>query len=224
MSVVLDYLTEADFGMATTAAISEPVSLDQVLAHLRIDEDAGDSAFLESVVIPAARQLAEERSGSVIKPARYQQTLSEFPRSGGSSLAPFTRSSNSLPIKFARGLIESVESVSYIDISGVNKSLDVSKLSIVKIDQANVQLCLNAGGDWPQTAKVSNAVTITYLAGMLPEKFATQFPSVIHWILLACGWAYENREMFLTGKGTAIEIPAGYADSLLKPITISTRF
>ncbi len=226
MSVLLNYLTQADFGGASADAIAEPVSLEQVLAHLRVDSDAGDSAFIESVIIPSARQLAEERSGSAIKPARYRQILSSFPRSarGGFSHAPFSRASKNLPIQFSRGLIESVESVSYIDASGVNRPLDVSKLSIVKSDQANAELSLAAGNEWPQAADVANAVTITYLAGMLPEKFASQFPSVIHWILLACGWAYENREMFLTGKSAAIEIPADYADSLLKPITISTRF
>ena len=91
-------------------------------------------------------------------------------------------------------------------------------------DAANVDLSLGAGSFWPQTADVANAVSIVYRAGMLPADFASAFPSVIHWILLACGWAYENREMFLIGKTAAIEMPASYVDSLLEPITVSTRF
>lgn len=229
MAVLLNYLTQADFGSGV-GAIFEPVSLETVLSHLRIESDAGDSAFIESVIIPAARQLAERRSGSAIRPARYKQTLSAFPRhernrtNDSLSFAPFNRASRSLPIKFAHGLINSVDSVVYIDTQGVSQTLDVSTLNVVVVDSANVELSLSAGAYWPQTADVANAVTVTYKAGMLPEDFASFFPSVIHWILLACGWAYENREMFLIGKTAAIEMPASYVDTLLEPITVSTRF
>lgn len=229
MAVLLNYLTQADLGSGV-GTIFEPVSLETVLSHLRIESDTGDSAFIESVIIPSARQLAERKSGSAIRPARYKQTLSAFPRherdrvSGASSFAPFSRASKSLPIKFAHGLINSVDSVTYIDTQGVTQTLDVSTLNIVVVDSANVELSLSAGAFWPQTADAANAVTIIYRAGMLPDDFASFFPSVIHWILLACGWAYENREMFLIGKTAAIEMPASYVDTLLEPITVSPRF
>jgi hypothetical protein len=229
MAVLLNYLTQADFGVGV-GAIFEPVALETVLSSLRIESDSGDSAFIESVIIPSARQLAERKSGSAIRPARYKQTLSAFPRherdrvSGASSFAPFSRASKSLPIKFAHGLVNSVESVTYIDAHGVTQSLDVTKLSIVAHDSANMELSLSSGACWPQAADVANAVTIIYRAGMLPIDFSSFFPSVIQWILLACGWAYENREMFLIGKTSAIEMPASYVDALLEPITVSPRF
>ena len=229
MAVLLNYLTQADLGLAADANL-EPVDLATVLAHLRLEPDTGDSAFISSVIIPAARQLAEKKSGSAIRPARFKQTLSAFPRrerdrvSGAASFAPFSRASKSLPISFAHGLINSVESVSYVDTQGVSQTLDASKLNVVTIDAANVELSFGADAYWPQTADAANAVTIIYRAGMSPVDFALFFPSVVHWLLLACGWAYENREMFLVGKGVAIEMPASYADTLLDPITVSPRF
>jgi len=229
MSVLLNYLTKADFG-SETGAIDEPISLEIALAHLRIDADASDSAFVKTVIIQSARQFAERRSGSAIKPARYKQTLSSFPVfgrdrvSGALSFAPFNRVGKSLPIKFTHGLVDSVDSVSYIDSAGDEQSIDVSTLDISMTNRANVELCVKAGDGWPQAADVPNAVTIVYRAGMLPDEFASTYPSVIHWMLLACGWAYENREMFLVGKGAAVEIPASYVDSLLEPICVLPRF
>ncbi len=55
---------------------SEPVTAAQVKAQCRIDGNDEDS-FLESAVIPGARALAEQRSGSAIRPARYSETFED---------------------------------------------------------------------------------------------------------------------------------------------------
>ncbi|VEI25167.1 head-tail connector protein [Bordetella bronchiseptica] len=61
----------------------EPVSVDEVKHNSRIDGDAEDQ-FIETVLIPAARQLAETRAGAAIRPARYRDllpSLASFPLS-----------------------------------------------------------------------------------------------------------------------------------------------
>lgn len=224
MAVLLNHLTKADFG-AGTGAIGEPITLERAMDHLRIDEDAGDSAFVESVIIPAARQLAEEKSGSAIRPGRYRQTLSTFPVADRDRVGRlFAKSGGRQAIKISHGLVQEVESLTYIDGAGQQQSIEVSKLALEVTSPANIELSLVDGSSWPNTSDVPNAVSIVYKAGMLPEEFETRFPGVIHWMLLACGWAYENREMFITGKGPVVQMPASYIDSLLAPISVPTRF
>ena len=52
----------------------EPVSIDEVKQNCRIDDD-DDDLFIEGVIIPAARALAETRAGSVIRKGRYAETI-----------------------------------------------------------------------------------------------------------------------------------------------------
>jgi hypothetical protein len=224
MAVLLNLLTKADFG-AGAGEIGEPITLERAMAHLRIDVDAGDSAFVESVIIPAARQLAEEKSGSAIRPARYRQTLSTFPVADRDRFGLlFAKSGGRQAIKISHGLVQEVESLTYIDGSGQRQSIEVSKLALEVTSPANIELSLVDWGSWPNTSDVPNAVSIVYKAGLLPEAFEAKYPGAIQWMLLACGWAYENREMFLTGKGAVIQMPASYIDSLLAPISVPTRF
>ena len=229
MARLLRYLTAADAGARPYSSM-EPVALADVLAHLRIDSDASDVAQIASIFIPAARQLAETKAGSAIRLASYRQTLSEFPwtrdsRNGFfSSGNPFGNRSSSAPIKTALGLVQSITSVKYVDASGVTQTIDPATLSLVQLDEANTEIALTNGNYWPACASVPNAVTVEYIAGMAPADFAARFPGVNHWILLACGWAYENREMFLASTGALLQMPAAYVDSLLAPITVSPRF
>lgn len=59
----------------------EPLSVDLLVAHARLgsDEAAALATYLQSVVIPAARQLAEQRSGAAIRRARFQESRPAAP-------------------------------------------------------------------------------------------------------------------------------------------------
>ena len=63
------------------------------------------------------------------------------------------------------------------------------------------------------------AVTFEYKAGIDIENF----PTVKQWILLACAWLYEQRELLMQGQPVQA-IPSTYVDALLVPITTSARF
>lgn len=60
--MILEYLTP-----------DEPITLAEVQAHCRAD--GSEDAYLEGVVIPAARALAEAKTGCAIRPARYRDTV-----------------------------------------------------------------------------------------------------------------------------------------------------
>lgn len=57
-------------------ATDEPLTLDEVKAQCRLDGDAED-AYLSGVIIPGARALAESKSGSAIRAARYSDTVQD---------------------------------------------------------------------------------------------------------------------------------------------------
>lgn len=61
----------------------EPLTLAEVKLQCRVDFDDED-VYLVSVIIPAARALAEEVSGAAIRKARYVEQVSD---AGGSALA-----------------------------------------------------------------------------------------------------------------------------------------
>lgn len=61
----------------------EPLTLAEVKQQCRVDFDDEDD-YLESVIIPAARALAEEVSGAAIRKARYVERVSD---AGNSVLA-----------------------------------------------------------------------------------------------------------------------------------------
>ena len=56
----------------------EPITLAEVRAQCRVDEDdTSEDNYLSGVVIPAARALAEAKSGSAIRRARYSETVAD---------------------------------------------------------------------------------------------------------------------------------------------------
>jgi hypothetical protein len=53
---------------------TEPVSVDEVKQHCRID-DGDEDQYIATVIIPGARAMAEARSGAVIREGRYSETI-----------------------------------------------------------------------------------------------------------------------------------------------------
>ena len=59
-------------------ALDEPLHLADVMAQCRVDE--GEEAYLAGSIIPAARALAESKTGCAIRHARYRDTFSDASR------------------------------------------------------------------------------------------------------------------------------------------------
>lgn len=210
MSQFVEFLALQD---AQGNAISaEPVTKEDVKGHARwdLDNTIADNE-ITNVYIPGARQLAETRTGSAIRPARYIQRLMEFPKDGGT-------------FAITHGLVMEIESITYLDGSGARRSLDASAFTDAVIDRET--LVEPVGGMWPQTTRSLRGVEVTYTAGITPAALTANYPTVRHFILMACAWALEQPEMFVLSKGRQgyQELPPDYLAGLLDPITLRTRF
>ena len=191
----------------------EPISVDDVKRNCRIDEDiTDDDTFIQEIIIPGARQMAETRTGSIIRPARFVQRFPRFPESG-----------RDFPI--THGLVKEIESISFLPLRGSPRiQLSQDAYESFVIDRETLVCPLTR--DWPETGISPRAVEIVYTAGVGKDDFSSRFPSVKQWLLLAATWAYDHRSLFVTAKGAHgyQELPDDYVSCLLDPITLATRF
>ena len=183
-------------------------------AQARIDPDlTDDDQMIQSVIIPAARQLAETRTGAAIRPARYRQVFPAFPHHGGA-----------LPL--ALGAVIGVETITYAPphAAGSRLTLDPTTVELVVIDREAVVAPLS--GHWPHAGRGPRAVEVVFTAGIEPGDLAQRFPSVKTWILMAAAWAYAQRELFmLKARGTGYdELPPDYLSGLLDPLRLPPRW
>lgn len=177
---------------------AEPLTFEEVAFQCRIDDD-DERDFVERIVIPGARQAAESKSGAAIRKARYVERLSGFPLA---------------EISLSVGQIIRVDSIEIRDASGATTTLDADAFELVQLGREAL-LVPEGQARWP----FARAVTITYQAGV----DLARYPSVRTWMLLAAAWAYDHRELFSEGQPIG-EMPGGYADVLLNPITVPPRF
>lgn len=175
----------------------EPVSLEAFDAQARVISD-DERQYVESVILPGARQAAETRSGAAIRSARYAERLVRFPAG---------------EIILSIGQVTEIERIEWRDSRGVMVPLVPEAYELVS-DGRESRLAMLGGGAWP----VASAVKILVKAGTDLEKH----PSVRQWILLAAAWMYEQRELF--GAKEIFEMPQGYADGLLASIAVLPRF
>lgn len=147
---------------------NEPLTVEDLVAHARLgsDEATALASYLESVVIPAARQLAETRSGAAIRRASFQDHRAAVPRGA---------------IQLGMGQAYSIESIT---IAG--QLQDPSTYSLLVIDKD--PRVVPATGYWPH-----GSVTVVYQAGI---DDMTRYPSVKNWMLLAATWMIEQPSMF----------------------------
>lgn len=189
----------------------EPVSVLDLKNHTRwdIDNTLMDSE-IKNIYIPGARQMAETRTGSAIRPARYVQRLRDFPKCGGS-------------IAITHGQVMAIESITYASEGG-RQSLDLAFVESAVIDRET--LVEPSSGGWPEAKSGLRGVEITYTAGIAPSDMTTRYPCVRQWILMAAAWALEQPELFVLSKGRTgyQELPDDYLAGLLDPITMRTRF
>lgn len=193
---------------------SEPITLEELKAQARIDMDlTDDDIFIQSVIIPGARQQAETRSGSIIRPARYRQVFHTFPKDGE-------------PISMSDGLIQVIESITYVTLSNLSNRVALDLATIETINVNGETLITSLSQRWPCCYRSPRAVEITYTAGLESEAFAQRYPSVKVWTLLAAAWAYAQREFyFLESKGMGFaELPEFYLQMLLAPIQMRPRW
>ena len=180
---------------------SEPLALEDVKNHLRLDTDE-DDWNLSSIIIPGARAHAEALTHSVLRKAQVIYTIGDFPRITA-GICP--------PIVLSAPNARSVDAIHYLDDSGQLMDLTGFRTLIdtnqVKIIAPSFPVLSNPPGD---------AVKITLTAGYAQQEFASYLPTVAQWMLLAIGWAYTQRDLFSNDAKLFAQMPSSYTDGLLQ--------
>lgn len=178
------------FGLKQLVApTSEPVTVADAMAHLRLRNRDTESDYLASL-ISVAREYIESTAGIQILPATWYLTYDQFPG---------LKVDDRRPIGWRYGIIRvprppllSVVSVKYIDTALVLQTLATTEYqasftsTVGRILPAPFKV-------WPQTSPLSaEAVQVTYTAGYAD---VASVPNAIkHAIKFLVGHLYENRE------------------------------
>lgn len=170
---------------------SEPVSLSEMKAHLRVD--SSDEDALISGLISAARGRVENETSRALITQTLRLTLARFPDGRTSIMIP-------------RPALQTVSSVSYYDSDGALQTLG-SSAYVVQADYepARLQLAESEVDGWPDTdSDRLDTVQITYVAGWADANAVpTPLKSAI---MLIAAHLFEHREE-ASGGAAVKEVP-----------------
>lgn len=168
----------------TTAPAVEPVSVDELRHHSRIDV-VDDLTYL-AALIQASRQWIEQYLGRQLITATWTMTLDDFPGDG--------------TIEVPRPPLLAVSSVKYYDADRVQQTLAVASYNVHTFvgPEAPMGLIeLASGYSWPTVYSGEGSVQIAFSAGY---GAAAAVPMQIKQaILMHAGELYERREQVVVG-------------------------
>ena len=172
----------------------EPVTVDEVKLSARMDADntALDSQI--TLIIKALRRMAESRLQRRLITQTVELVLDDFPDAEIDLLLPD---------------VQSIVSVTYIDITGTQQALPNTAYSL---DPSFVPCYLFPahGTEWPATYDSANAMRVRYTVGYGPA--ATDVPEDIRlWIIAHAVQAARNPDGF----SLANLQPLAFVDQLL---------
>jgi uncharacterized phiE125 gp8 family phage protein len=188
-----------------TAPTLEPLTLQQVKNHLRV-EHADDDSVIEPLIAAALGQVdgRDAPLGRALMTQQWDWTLDGFPpRRNAALLVPLP------PLR-------SVEQITYLDTAGVSQTWTPAEYR-VDIAETPGRLTPAFGFDWPQAQAVTASVTVSFTAGYGASP--QDVPEPIRWaMLLMIGHWYSNREAVNVGNiVTAFPMSV---DALLAPYRI----
>ena len=164
------------FTEVVTPPASEPITLAEAKAHLRVDT-SDDDALINALVV-AARECAEQWLRRALLTTTFRLNADSFPIGG-------------ITITLDNSPVQSVTSIKYdtettddvvFDPSNFNTDLVTEPSRIVLVD----------GGTWPETKIAPNVVRVEYVSGYASASVIPQ--PIIQGMLLMIGDWYEFRE------------------------------
>lgn len=214
----------------TSPPASEPVTLAEAKAHMRVD-DSVDDALIGSL-ISGARMQAEMICRRALITQSWKLILDAFPSPGavssasslygafGISPGPLTvvRNDKSTGYEIIPGVptLQSVESIKYIDTNGTQQTLDSSAYKVDIATPAG-RVVPAYGVSWPSTRSEINALEVSFISGYGDASAVPQ--GIRNWILIAVGTLYANREaVAILSRGKVEPLP--FVDRLLDPYRI----
>lgn len=156
----------------TVPAASEPITLADAKAYLRVDTSFDDT-LIQSCII-AARQFVEDFTGLQLMPVTYQWQADMFPTVASQFLRFYDirlwdilQYNNPLIIYLPRTPVSAINSISYIDPTGATQTLNPADPTqcIVDLNSITPRLTPAVDGVWPDTQNQMAAVTINFTAG-----------------------------------------------------------
>lgn len=202
-----------------TAPANNPLTLDQVKAHLRVDYP--DDDLLIGAMLDAAVQYCDGPKGFLGR-ALIRQTwdlyLDEFPCRYGSAFHRRGHHRYGAHIDIPLPPLISVGGVFYLDDSGSETEVDPSTYTVDPASEPARIVPKNFS--WPIAGCLPNAVRIRFTGGYVttdspPEDNVPQ--QIIAGILMYIGDLYANRETMLTGQRAAAVTLPWASEQLLRP-------
>ena len=195
----------------TVGPTSEPVSVAEVKAHLRITT-VDDNELLEGY-IKATRHQAENYMKRQILPATWQLKFDDF-------------NNSTQAIKLPRPPLSSTASdvtITYINstVAGSSSTTLSSTAYTVDNDSEPGRVYPSYGNDWPtDVLDVNHAVTVQYITGYVSTSSVPE--NIKLWIKQSVGMMYEFREPAFTNNRLEMmqEVPRAYFNALLDPYVV----
>lgn len=164
----------------TEPAATEPLTLVEAKAHLRVDSTDEDA--LISSLITAATEYAQGATNRRLIDTAFAYTLDSFPSTG--------------VIVLPETPLIAVQSITYVDTNGDTQTWSNS-LYDVKTDTLLGTVRPAYGEDFPSTREQQDAVTVSFTAGYAD---ASSVPEAIKsGMKLMIGHLYEQRESYVVG-------------------------
>ena len=154
-------------------AIQSPVTLDEVKKHLRV-EHTDDDQYINALCLAATSWAEKFQHRTYVKRPRTM-VLDKFP----------------MVIRPKYPPLISVTSIVYIDLNGDSQTLAASQYRVDTVTEPG-RITEAYEVSWPDTRDITNAVTITYIAGYGTE--AAVPDEIKAAIKLMVGHLYEHRE------------------------------
>jgi uncharacterized phiE125 gp8 family phage protein len=177
-----------------TAATTQCVTLDEVKAHLRLDEGYQDG--LLQAMIYAATEAVEHATGRVLMTEIWEHSLDAFPTA----------------IQLTRAPIQAITSISYVDLAGATQTVSPAAYALSQDDFGTARIHPVFDTNWPEARGDVDGVKVTYSAGYADAAGVPQ--SIKQWMLLQVASMFENREAeTMAARVTPNKL--GFVDALL---------
>lgn len=174
----------------SVAPATEPVSLDELKLHARVDHNDEDGVL--AALIPAARGYLEDFTGSALIAQTWVAQYRAFPSA----------------LHLPRAPLLDVTGITYLDAAGETQTLAADQYRVTGAGAEGV-IEPPPGVNWPATYGTRDAVTVTYRAGWGASAETVPEPARLAVLLLAASF-YDNRSAFdFALSGGFVELPIG---------------
>ncbi len=197
-----------------TAPATEPLSLPEAKAHVRVDSD--DENDLIRTLIITAREFVESFTHRALITQTWDLQLDGFPATW-STVQIDARQVDSGAIRFPIPPLQSVTSLSYIDTAGVTQTWAAANYTVDNPQGPKAsrgRLVPAWSLYYPVTRTVPNAVTVRFIAGYGDAPLVPSSLKAAMKLLIGNWWL--NREAGEIIRGSADILPFG-VEPLLWP-------